>query len=114
MPGSERPTIAPPFDPEAFARESESKLRSATGKPAESEVVRRARPAAIDRAGVPSLAISFSELTSRALDHRRGFLLSLVDGSSSIDTLLDLSGMPEEEALELFAELVSLGILSLR
>ena len=122
MSGTERPTLAPPFDPEAFARESESRLRN--GAPADSEVVPRAPPvltpptprprAALRKDAVPYLALSLSELTTRALDSKRGFLISLVDGCSPIETLLDLSGMPEEEASEILADLVAQGVLSLR
>jgi hypothetical protein len=66
------------------------------------------------KTAVPCLAVTFEDLTSRALDHRQGFLVSLADGASTIETLLDLCGMPEEEALALFADLVAQGILALR
>jgi hypothetical protein len=112
MPKNERPTVAPPFDPQAYARESESKLRHAAAVP-NSEVRRAAAPRP-SRRSVPYVAVSMSALKSRALDHRQGFLVSLVDGTSTVEDLLDLSGMPEDEALGIVGDLVSVGILALR
>jgi len=60
---------------------------------------------------VPVLAISLSELRRRDLDHRAGFLLSLVDGVSSVEALLDVSAMPRVDALRMLARLVEDGIL---
>ncbi len=45
------------------------------------------------------------ELRWLNLDHRAGFLLSLVDGASTIDELLDISGMPRLDALRILATL---------
>jgi hypothetical protein len=45
------------------------------------------------------------ELRWLNLDHRAGFLLSLVDGASTIDELLDISGMPRLDALKILAAL---------
>jgi len=45
------------------------------------------------------------ELRWLNLDHRAGFLLSLVDGASSIEELLDISGMPRLDALKILATL---------
>ena len=63
---------------------------------------------------VPVLAISMHELRKRDLDHRAGFLLSLVDGVSSFEALVDVSAMPRVEALRLLAKLVDDGILRVR
>jgi hypothetical protein len=74
--------------------------------------------ALIDRLGsllrVPVLAIPRTQLLARALDHRAGFLLSLVDGSSTLEMILDVCSMPEMDALRLVDELVRTGILALR
>ena len=48
-----------------------------------------------------------------SLDHRAGFLLSLVDGHSSVDDLLDLCGMPRLEALRLICSLVDQRVIEL-
>ena len=45
------------------------------------------------------------ELRWLNLDHRAGFLLSLVDGASTIEELLDISGMPRLDALKILATL---------
>ena len=51
-------------------------------------------------AQVVRVALSGDEIRWLSLDHRAGFLLSLVDGASSIENLLDIiSGMPRLEAL---------------
>jgi hypothetical protein len=60
---------------------------------------------------VPVLAISLPDLRRRDLDHRAGFLLSLVDGVSSFEALLDVSAMPRVDALRILARLVEDGIL---
>lgn len=62
---------------------------------------------------VPKVAVAGSEVRWLGLDHRAGFLLSRVDGRSSIDDIVDLSGMPRHEALKLLVELVDAGALSL-
>ena len=46
-------------------------------------------------------------------DHRAGFLLSLVDGESSIETLLDISGMPRLEALRILYGLLDQRVIAL-
>lgn len=41
-----------------------------------------------------------------SLDHRAGFLLSMIDGVSTIDELLDICGMPRLEALRILCNLL--------
>ncbi len=48
------------------------------------------------------------------LDSRSAFLLSRMDGSTSADDLLDVSGMPRNEALRLLARLVVTGVVTMR
>jgi hypothetical protein len=62
---------------------------------------------------VPVLAISMHDLQRRSLDHRAGFLVSRVDGESSLEMLLDLVPLPRNDALKILAELVEEGILRL-
>ncbi len=61
--------------------------------------------------GIPVLAVSIEELQRRALDHRAGFLVSRVDGESSVEVLLDLMPMPHVDALRILADLVDDGVL---
>lgn len=54
---------------------------------------------------VISVVLRPEELRWLNLDHRAGFLLSLVDGASTIEELLDISGMPRLDALKILATL---------
>lgn len=62
---------------------------------------------------IPRIAVAGSEVRWLGLDHRAGFLLSRVDGRSTIEELVDLSGMARHEALKVLVELVDAGALSL-
>jgi eukaryotic-like serine/threonine-protein kinase len=62
---------------------------------------------------VPRVAMAPAQISSLALDHRAGFLLSLVDSRCSIEELLDISGMPRLETLRLVCELLDHGVLAL-
>jgi hypothetical protein len=63
---------------------------------------------------VAELAIDPDELQWLSLDHRAGFILSLVDGQLTIDDLLDICGMQRLDALQIVAELVEKKVLNLR
>ncbi|HSO00578.1 MAG TPA: hypothetical protein VLS89_19935 [Candidatus Nanopelagicales bacterium] len=65
-----------------------------------------------DGSQVLRILISSEELRSLNLDHRAGFLLSCIDGMSSIDDVLDVSGMRELEALRILFELVQESIIA--
>ena len=62
---------------------------------------------------IPQIAVAGSEVRWLGLDHRAGFILSRVDGHSSIDELVDLSGMARHEALKILVELIDAGALSI-
>lgn len=64
-------------------------------------------------AQVVRVALSGDEIRWLSLDHRAGFLLSLVDGASSIETLLDISGMPRLEALRILYGLLDQRVIAL-
>ncbi len=61
---------------------------------------------------VPVLVLSLCELRDAALDHRSGFLLSLMDGVSTFEMILDVSGMPQLEALRVVLGLVQQGVIT--
>ena len=63
-------------------------------------------------ARIPRLVVSEAELTHLPLDHREGFVLSEVDGVSSIETILDVCPMPSDEVLEILVSLLERGILT--
>lgn len=58
---------------------------------------------------VLAVRVANNEVRWLGLDHRAGFLLSLVDGTTTVDELVDLSGMKRHEALRLLAELLDVG-----
>ncbi len=62
---------------------------------------------------VPVVSVDPDEIPPSGMDHREGFLLSLVDGESTVEELLDVCAMPHEEALAVLLSLVDRGILSL-
>jgi hypothetical protein len=63
---------------------------------------------------VPIVTVPFEKITTLALDHRMGFLVALIDGTSSIQTLLDVAGMAPREVLHALVTLRDLGIVAFR
>ncbi|MFO0714737.1 MAG: hypothetical protein U0353_33160 [Sandaracinus sp.] len=61
---------------------------------------------------VLDLKVQGAEVRWLGLDHRAGFLLSCVDGSTTIEEIVDVSGMPKHEALRLLAELLEGGAVT--
>lgn len=62
----------------------------------------------------PIVAMSPAQMDGLEIDHRAGFLLSLVDGASTIEAILDMCGMPRLDALRILRELVQRGVIRLR
>jgi hypothetical protein len=63
------------------------------------------------RLAIPRVVMNPEEVRSAALDHRSGFLLSFIDGSMTIEEVLDVSSMPELDALRIMFELRMQGII---
>ena len=63
---------------------------------------------------VPLVAIPREQLRWLTIDHRAGFILSHVDGISNLEEIVDISGMPELEALRILAELAQQRIIAFR
>ena len=63
---------------------------------------------------VPTVAVARDQLRWLSIDHRAGFVLSLVDGVSSLEMILDVSGMPELDTLRILSELTQQRIITLR
>ena len=76
------------------------------------------REAAIARLGglekIVVLRRTPAELSRLPLDPRTGFLLSLVDSMSSIEALIDMSGMTVAEVLKIVEHLLALSIVELQ
>jgi hypothetical protein len=135
---SDRPTLAPDFDVEEFARSSDRRLvraapalddadaddfsSEADAKRSEVRIATRPQwgvPLANEAwarsiLGAPVVTMTADELKRLPLDHRAGFVLSLMDGSMDLDTILDMCGMEREEALGLVRDLYDSGVLTFR
>lgn len=66
-----------------------------------------------DGSDIPRLAMESAQLRRLTLDHRAGFLLSCIDGSCSIDEVLDVAMMPPLEAVRTLYELVLEGVVEI-
>lgn len=125
---SDRPTIPPSFDVEKFAKDSDARISAvapAEPPPAEptSEVRLMTRPR-IDAVtheawartvtGALHVRLEGEALKRLPLDHRAGFLLSLMDGSLDIGTLVEVSGMPRDEVLRIVRDLHDSGVVDFR
>lgn len=62
---------------------------------------------------VLSVSVSPEEVQWLSLDHRAGFLLSLVDGQSTVDEILDISGMTRLDALKILNDLTERQVVRL-
>jgi hypothetical protein len=71
-----------------------------------------ARIGPLDR--VPVVIVPRDQLRWLSIDHRAGFMLSHIDGVSSVEMILDVSGMPLLEALRILFELVQQRVISFR
>ncbi|HET8932747.1 MAG TPA: hypothetical protein VFN67_04865 [Polyangiales bacterium] len=60
------------------------------------------------------VALGDSQLRWLGLDHRSGFMLSRIDGQSTVDELLDICGMPRLEGLKTLAYLLERGAIRLQ
>jgi hypothetical protein len=63
---------------------------------------------------VPYVVASMHNVMMEKLDHREGFVLSLIDGTSSIDTILDACPLSTHKTLRILHGLCERGILGLR
>lgn len=63
---------------------------------------------------VPVVAIPSEQLRWLTLDHRSGFLLSHVDGVSTLEEILDVSGMNPLEAMRIIYDLLQQKVIALQ
>ena len=70
-----------------------------------------ARLGSLDR--VVLVAVPSDQIRWLTLDHRAGFLLSLIDGGITADQILDISGMPRLDALRIMYQLLDQRVISL-
>ena len=100
MPDSKQPTAPPPFDPDEFAKSSESELR-ASAAASDYKLTTPVSPPPLNkrvRLAVPEADLAWFELSEDAVR-----LLKSIDGTT---TLLDLmEAIPSKEFLRAVAEL---------
>jgi hypothetical protein len=130
---SELPTVPPPFNVVRFAKDSDAKLGVAAISPSandgaddhhksERRLVTRPKMSAVstDEAWARSMTGSLAsarpldQLKGMPLDHRTGYLLSWMDGSIDLDTLVEVSTMPREEVLRIVRDLYESGVVEFR
>ena len=63
---------------------------------------------------VPWLIVTFDELRALPLDHRAGFLVSLIDGRSTVEMIADIAGFDVGEVVATLTRLVQLGAIEFR
>ena len=51
------------------------------------------------------------QITWQNFDHRAGFFLSQVDGNTSYEDLIDISGMGREDAIKILSKLVEKSVI---
>lgn len=61
---------------------------------------------------VPRLLLPPDQVRWLSLDHRAGFILSCIDGYSSIEEILDVSGMPSFDALRILHDLLQQKVIA--
>ncbi len=62
---------------------------------------------------VPVVIALRSQISLYSLDHREGFLLSLIDGIAPIEQLFDIAGLSMLEVLRLLCQLVDKRVVAL-
>lgn len=63
---------------------------------------------------VPKILKTKAEIAAAPIDHRAGFLLAHIDGATTVQGLVDIAGMPEEDVHEILDRLRRLGIVQIR
>jgi hypothetical protein len=62
---------------------------------------------------VPRVVLPPDQVRWLSLDHRAGFVLSCIDGYSSIEEILDVSGMPTTDALRILTDLLQQRVIAI-
>lgn len=60
---------------------------------------------------MPRVKLRPNEIIWQSLDHRAGFLISQVDGRTTFEDIIEISGMSELDATRMLARLVEFGII---
>ena len=109
----EMPTL--PYDLSEFARVQTGPFSWTDEAPFEDEPFEEmiAGPLiGVRRSDIPRVAISLAAYEGQALGHREGFVLSLLDGCSTVEHLVEQAGLPEAETLTALCELCARGVIA--
>ncbi len=87
--------------------------RSIPPIPREDHEETAAAPASLPPDAIPALKMAPAELLALDLDPRAGFILSFIDGATSIEMIYDLCGLPRDDAARLLADLVARGVVAI-
>jgi hypothetical protein len=98
-----RERITLPHDIGGLADDTEREFTAASSD------IRRVLPIA----AVPWLIATHEEILALPLDGRAGFVLSLIDGRCTVEMILDIAGLPEDEAIDILNSLRQLGVIEL-
>jgi HD-GYP domain-containing protein (c-di-GMP phosphodiesterase class II) len=63
---------------------------------------------------VTSVPVLVADVTKLSLDHRAAFVLRFLDGMSTVDDILDASGLPRVEALRILDDLLQRRVIAMR
>jgi hypothetical protein len=97
-----RPT--PPTDLSALARELEGEFEQSSSD------IRPLMPLN----AVPWFKSTLDQVKALPLDPRAGMLISLMDGKCTVEMILDMSGIREDDAIDILARMMELGVIELR
>ena len=120
------PTNAPPprrqrstMPPAPFPGPRDSSVEIDVGEddldalgPDEQIAILRARLAPLSR--VPILAHQLSDIGSALEDPKTAYVIGFVDGILPLDTIIDVTGLPELDTLRVLDRMIGLGVVSIR
>ncbi len=92
---------------ESIEAEQEGDEPAATG---EHQSVDSSQPPPLD--AVPQSEVDMAEVADQDFDHRFGFILSLVDGTVTVQDICELSSMSRQETLSVLADMVDQSFIS--
>jgi hypothetical protein len=73
---------------------------------------RETRPPSLE--AIPWLMLSHVQVMDLELDHREGFLLSLIDGRTTVELLIEIAAMPKRDVLRILARWLAMGVIVLK
>lgn len=104
MPAVTAPSEAPRSGPVPISRRPEERHSEAPLSRGAVELLRRT---------VPRLRRTSAELSRAPLDHREGFVVSLIDGQTTVQGLIDVAAMPDGELIAVLQRLRHLELITL-